>query len=79
MAFMHEVRIGCSGWSYRDWRDGFYPEGTPARRWLAHYASVFDTVEVNATFYRLPKVETVAAGPRRCPRGSYSRSRQVAT
>jgi uncharacterized protein YecE (DUF72 family) len=59
MAVMHEARIGCSGWSYREWRDTFYPPGTPARSWLAHYASVFDTVEVNATFYRLPKVDTV--------------------
>jgi uncharacterized protein YecE (DUF72 family) len=57
---MHRVRIGCSGWSYRDWRGGLYPEGLPARRWLARYAEVFDTVEVNATFYRLPKRETVA-------------------
>jgi uncharacterized protein YecE (DUF72 family) len=56
-----DVRVGCSGWSYGDWRGSFYPARTPSSRWLAHYASVFDTVEVNATFYRLPKVETVRA------------------
>jgi uncharacterized protein YecE (DUF72 family) len=56
---MERVRIGCSGWSYDEWRGGLYPEGLPARRWLGRYAEVFDTVEVNATFYRLPKVETV--------------------
>jgi uncharacterized protein YecE (DUF72 family) len=47
------VRIGCSGWNYRDWRGRLYPVGVPARRWLECYAGRFDTVEVNATFYRL--------------------------
>ncbi|MGE5408969.1 MAG: DUF72 domain-containing protein, partial [Syntrophothermus sp.] len=56
----HRVCIGCSGWSYDDWRGGLYPEGLPAARRLRRYAEVFDTVEVNATFYRLPKPETVA-------------------
>jgi uncharacterized protein YecE (DUF72 family) len=54
------VRVGCSGWNYRTWRDTFYPERLPARRWLEHYASVFDTVEVNTTFYRLPSRDAVA-------------------
>jgi uncharacterized protein YecE (DUF72 family) len=49
-----DVRIGCSGWNYRHWRDVVYPPRTPPARWLAHYARLFDTVEVNATFYRLP-------------------------
>jgi uncharacterized protein YecE (DUF72 family) len=53
------VRIGCSGWSYDDWRGDLYPDGLPKRRWLERYAEVFDTVEVNATFYRLPKESTV--------------------
>lgn len=56
---MHRVRIGCSGWSYDDWRGGLYPDDLPKRRWLERYAEVFDTVEVNATFYRLPKESTV--------------------
>src|SRR5438128_3175283 len=56
---MRRVRIGCSGWSYRDWRGVLYPEGLPQKRWLERYAEVFDTVEVNATFYRLPKSSTV--------------------
>lgn len=50
---MKAVRIGCSGWNYRDWRGRFYPDGVPVRRWLESYAQRFDTVEVNATFYRL--------------------------
>jgi uncharacterized protein YecE (DUF72 family) len=66
---MKKVRIGCSGWSYRDWRERFYPPGTPTSRWLAHYATVFDTVEVNATFYRLPAVETVRSWAEQVPDG----------
>lgn len=66
---MNEVRIGCSGWNYGDWRGDFYPRGVPASGWLRHYASVFDTVEVNATFYRLPKRETTAAWAEQVPEG----------
>jgi uncharacterized protein YecE (DUF72 family) len=54
------VRIGCSGWQYRDWRGRLYPEGLPAKRWLARYAEEFDTVEVNSTFYRLASRDAVA-------------------
>ena len=58
---MKPVRIGCSGWNYDHWRNGvFYPRRCPARLWLDYYARHFDTVEVNATFYRLPKREVVA-------------------
>ena len=49
-----EWRIVCSGWSYKHWRGDFYPQGLPARRWFEHYATLFDTVELNTTFYRLP-------------------------
>ena len=55
------IRIGCSGWNYAHWRDGvFYPPRLPARLWLDYYAQHFDTVEVNSTFYRLPKESAVA-------------------
>jgi uncharacterized protein YecE (DUF72 family) len=54
------VRIGCSGWNYAHWRERVYPKGLPASRWLAYYATMFDTVEVNATFYRLPTTKAVA-------------------
>jgi uncharacterized protein YecE (DUF72 family) len=66
---MEPVRIGCSGWSYGDWRGGLYPDGLPQRRWLERYAEVFDTVEVNATFYRLPKEGTVRAWTEAVPGG----------
>jgi len=54
------VWIGCSGWDYADWRRRVYPQGLPPTRWLEHYARLFDTVEVNTTFYRLPRRESVA-------------------
>lgn len=57
---MSDLRIGTSGWTYRDWRGAFYPTGVPQKRWLEHYASVFDSAEINATFYRLPTQAAVA-------------------
>ena len=66
---MRRVRIGCSGWNYADWRERFYPKGLPARLWLEHYARVFDTVEVNNTFYRLPSRSSVENWVRQAPRG----------
>lgn len=54
-----KTHIGCSGWSYRDWRGVVYPEDAPARTWFQHYAERFDTVELNNTFYRLPTPERV--------------------
>jgi uncharacterized protein YecE (DUF72 family) len=55
------ARIGCSGWNYDHWRNGvFYPPRCPPRLWLEYYARHFDAVEVNATFYRLPKRDVVA-------------------
>ncbi len=56
---MTRCRVGTSGWNYRHWRHTFYPEGVAMKRWLPYYADHFDTVEVNATFYGLPKAETV--------------------
>ena len=57
---MREVRLGCSGWNYAHWRELIYPKGLPPKKWLDHYATMFDTVEVNSTFYRLPRVTAVA-------------------
>lgn len=61
------VRIGTSGWNYRSWRGPFYPDALAQKRWLAHYAEVFDTVEINATFYRLPQPTAVAAWAAQTP------------
>jgi uncharacterized protein YecE (DUF72 family) len=63
------VRIGCSGWNYGHWRERVYPKGLPPSRWLEHYATLFDTVEVNATFYRLPTRSAVANWVEQTPPG----------
>ncbi len=63
------VRIGCSGWNYQHWRERFYPRGCPPARWLGYYARHFDTVEVNATFYRLPTRKAVAGWVEQSPEG----------
>ena len=57
---MKPLHIGCSGWNYADWRGRFYAPNEPQRLWLERYAERFDTVEVNATFYRLPNRDAVA-------------------
>jgi len=63
------ARVGCSGWQYRHWRGDFYPAGLPLATWFDHYASVFDTVEINNSFYRLPERATFGAWARRAPLG----------
>jgi len=52
--------IGTSGYNYGHWRGPFYPEELPARQWLSYYARTFPTVELNVTFYRLPRRSTFA-------------------
>ncbi len=62
------VRVGTSGYSYTAWRPGFYPEGTSPRDFLRFYASRFDTVEINATFRRMPSEATLANWKAQVPR-----------
>src|SRR3954462_9671522 len=61
------IRIGCSGWQYRHWRGDFYPADLPQGRWLEYYASHFDTVEVNNSFYKLPAEGLFAGWRQRVP------------
>ena len=63
------VRIGTSGWSYDHWADVLYPPGLPAGRRLARFVEVFDTVELNASFYRWPKDSTFAGWRAALPDG----------
>ena len=63
------IEIGTSGWSYDHWDGVLYPVGLPARDRLAHYVAAFDTVELNASFYRWPKLATFASWRRRLPDG----------
>ena len=51
--------VGCSGWFYWKWRGQFYPEELPTGAWFNHYAELFDTVEINASFYSWPTVSNV--------------------
>lgn len=55
------IRVGTSGWSYRHWAGVFYPERLAAAGWLGFYGSRFDTVEIDATFYRLPSERAVSS------------------
>jgi uncharacterized protein YecE (DUF72 family) len=66
---MTDLRIGCSGWSYKDWRGPFYPQEVKDRERLAFYASRFDTAEINASFYRLPAETTVERWAEQVPPG----------
>src|SRR6476660_2706168 len=49
--------IGCSGFYNKDWKEVFYPKGLPQRKWFEFYCSRFNTLELNTTFYRFPKIE----------------------
>ena len=69
MAKSGEIRIGCSGWIYRHWRELFYPPKTPQHRWFAFYAESFYTVELNTSFYHLPKPETFTKWRDQAPPG----------
>lgn len=55
---MSKFLIGTSGWNFQHWRGVFYPRDLPKHDWLPFYASHFDTVELNATFYRFFKPES---------------------
>lgn len=53
-----EIRIGTSGYHYKDWVGRYYPVGMKSNQMLAHYQRDFDTVELNNTFYQLPNEST---------------------
>jgi uncharacterized protein YecE (DUF72 family) len=63
------LRVGTSGWHYRHWAGVVYPPGVPTRRWFQLYATRFDTVEVNASFYRLPAESTIDLWRAQAPDG----------
>lgn len=66
---MGELHIGTSGYAYDHWRGVLYPSDLPRSRWLARYAQVFDAVELNNTFYRLPSERAVARWREAVPPG----------
>ena len=59
--------IGCSGFYYKGWKEKFYPKGLPQRKWFEYYCGHFNTVELNVTFYRLPKPEILRGWFARSP------------
>jgi len=63
------ARIGTSGWQYDHWSGIFYPPGLPKERWFEHFVRHFDTVEVNNTFYHLPRAETFEKWREQAPEG----------
>jgi uncharacterized protein YecE (DUF72 family) len=54
-----EVHIGTSGWSYKDWKEIFYPKSLKSTEWLSYYAITFRNTEINSSFYHLPRKTTV--------------------
>jgi uncharacterized protein YecE (DUF72 family) len=60
-ARMERVWFGTSGFSYKEWRPIFYPEGLPEKQFLTHYASRLNSVEIDYTFYRMPSAKTIDA------------------
>jgi uncharacterized protein YecE (DUF72 family) len=60
MKSARRVHIGTSGWSYAHWQGAFYPQGLPAKEWLSYYARQLSSVEINASFYKLPSLDVLA-------------------
>ena len=63
------VRVGTSGYSYKEWKGPFYPADLPAARFLGFYAEAFKTVEINNTFYRMPTAKLVEGWASEVPEG----------
>ena len=59
--------IGTSGFSYDDWKGVVYPEKTPKTQWFDYYVTLFNTLELNASFYAFPSEKTIASLCRRAP------------
>jgi uncharacterized protein YecE (DUF72 family) len=64
-----KIRVGTSGYNYPEWRGAFYPAKLPAAKMLAYYVERFSTVEINATFYRMPNAKTLAGWAMTAPAG----------
>ena len=62
-----EYYLGCSGWSYDGWKGPFYPKDLDNRYWLSYYSQIFDFVEIDSTFYRIPSKFMVNNWNKRTP------------
>jgi uncharacterized protein YecE (DUF72 family) len=65
--YMKKWWIGCSGFYYKGWREKFYPAGLPMSKWFEYYCQFFNTVELNVTFYRFPKLSDLQSWYQRSP------------
>jgi uncharacterized protein YecE (DUF72 family) len=65
------VNVGCSGWFYWHWRGDFYPANLPTAAWFTHYATHFNTVELNAPFYSWPTTANVRTWVRQVGRRNF--------
>jgi uncharacterized protein YecE (DUF72 family) len=63
-----DIRIGTSGWHYDDWKELFYPAQMAKHKWFEYYSKHFDTVEINNTFYQLPKEQTFENWHKQAPK-----------
>ena len=61
------IHIGTQGWNYDDWLGAFYPSGTPKQQMLPLYSKVFDTVEIDSTFYAIPAENSVKGWAAKTP------------
>jgi len=62
-----EWKIGCSGYHYPEWKRIFYPEDMPVKKWFEHYCTFFNTLELNVTYYKFPRVEVLKKWYARSP------------
>jgi uncharacterized protein YecE (DUF72 family) len=56
---MGEIRFGTSGFGYKEWKPAFYPADLPDKEFLHFYATRFNSVEIDSTFYRMPNAKTI--------------------
>ena len=63
------MRIGTSSWSEKSWKGVFYPEALAPRDYIRHYSGVYDSVEIDATFYAIPSRSTIEGWRERTPAG----------
>jgi len=66
---LENLRIGCSGWSYKDWQGIFYPKELPAKDYLKFYSGVFNSVEIDSSFYRIPNQFMITQWKNNTPTG----------
>jgi len=66
---MVTLKVGCSGFHYKHWRGLFYPEELAQSKWFEYYCDHFNTVELNTTFYRFPKLPFLLSWYQRSPEG----------